>query len=204
MNEDKLIIDGYEIKSVVCVGTEQYLFGVHQDKDETKRYMKCREVSNEILTFYEDREFYEDYFEAMRGYLQDITNDVQTLEQRRDAIGLDDIRCLKAGELLPVKSSMNISGQIVAIDEKYLAEGYKNISNQLYLADSGSGVQANSRGRACYSYNLYTGEKHRIERYEIIGIVPEDKLPDFAKQTLQKVKANIKKKREDRDDRDDR
>ncbi len=41
MNEDKLIIDGYEIKSVVCVGTEQYLFGVHQNKDEPKRYMKC-------------------------------------------------------------------------------------------------------------------------------------------------------------------
>ena len=67
-------------------------------------------------------------------------------------------------------------------------DGQKDIAHQLYYAERGNGVYAESRGNGCFSWNLYTGEKERIERYEIIGIVPEDKLPDFAKKTLEKIK----------------
>ena len=67
--------------------------------------------------------------------------------------------------------------------------------------DGGFGVEANSRGRACYGWSLYTGEKCRIERPDVIGIVPEEKMPDFAKNTLERILKEQKRKREERDAR---
>ena len=103
---------------------------------------------------------------------------------------------LKSDELLPVDYKMNIKGKVVAIDEKYLYDGRTDISHQLYLVQSGNGVYPESRGNGCFGYNLYTGKKARIERYEIIGIVPEEKMPEFAKMTLAKIKEE--KEKEDR------
>ena len=37
-------------------------------------------------------------------------------------------------------------------------------------------------------YNIGEKNETRIERYEVLGIVPDDKLPDFAKATLEKLK----------------
>ena len=132
----------------------------------------------------------------MRLYIQDLSEAVEQLDKERKAIGLDDIRCLKSDELLPVDYKMNIKGKVVAIDEKYLYDGRTDISHQLYLVQSGFGVYPESRGNGCFGYNLYTGKKARIERYEIIGIVPEEKMPEFAKRTLAKIKEE--KEKEDR------
>ncbi len=69
MNEEneKEVINGYEIKSAVWVGTEQFLFGVHKDKNEPQRYLKCKKVSNELFFVYENGVSCDDYFEANRG-----------------------------------------------------------------------------------------------------------------------------------------
>ena len=111
------------------------------------------------------------------------------MEQRRDAIGMEDASCLKREDLIPVSSDESIVGKVVAIDEKYLHDGYKDISHQLYLTDSGFGSEGGGRGRACFCWDLYTQERDRIERYEVIGIVPSEKLPEFAKITLAKIES---------------
>ncbi len=188
----KQMIDDYKIESRVWVGTKQYLFGVHKDRNESQRYMKCRAYQRDIFDVYDKGMTSNDYFSAMKHYIQDITEALHDLEQQKDGIGLEDISCLQKKDLFPVDDTMMIQDQIVAIDEKYLADGYKDISHQLFYTQSGHGLLANSRGNACFCYNLYTGEMERIERYEIIGIVPEDKLPLFAKATLLKLQEELK------------
>ena len=68
-------------------------------------------------------------------------------------------------------------------------DGYKDISHQLYLTDGGFGAEGGGRGRACFCWDLYSQERDRIERPEVIGIVPPEKLPDFAKATLAKIES---------------
>ena len=150
--------------------------------------MKCREYVQGYFAHYDKSIISNDYIELMRLHIQDLSEAIEQLDKDRKAIGLDDVSCLKPDELLPVDYKMNIKGKIVAIGEEYMIDGQKDIAHQLYLTGSGNGVYAESRGNACYSWNLYTGEKEQIQRYEIIGIVPEDKLPDFAKKTLEKIK----------------
>ena len=87
----------------------------------------------------------------------------------------------------------SIKGKVVAVKENSLMHGYRDIAHQLYFVNSGFGVEAKSRGRACYGWNLYTGEKCRIERPDVLGIVPENKLPEFAKQMLETVKEKVPK-----------
>ena len=63
--------------------------------------------------------------------------------------------------------------------------------------DSGFGVEANSRGRACYGWDLYRRKRVRINRPQVLGIVPEDKLPDFAKKTLADIQSGVLKEEYD-------
>ena len=118
-----------------------------------------------------------------------MTEELASMEQKRDAIGMKDISCLKREDLIPVSGDESIVGKVVAIDEKYLNDGYKDIAHQLYLTDGGFGAEGGGRGRACFCWNLYSQERDRIERYEVIGIVPPEKLPDFAKATLAKIES---------------
>lgn len=195
-NEIEMIADEYIVVSSMEIGDYRYIFARHKDENERYPYMKCRAKANGFLTYYDKSIVSDDYIELMRLHIQDLTEAVEQLDKDRKAIGLEDIRCLKSDELLPVDYKMNIKGKVVAIDERYLYDGRTDIAHQLYYLQSGNGVYPESRGNGCFGYNLYTGKKERIERYEIIGIVPEEKMPEFAKRTLEKIKEE--KEKEDR------
>lgn len=188
MNEEKEMIGNYAVESYMRIGNMRYIFARNTDENDKYPYMKCREYVQGFFAHYDKSIISDDYIELMRLHIQDLSEAIEQLEQDRKAIGLDDVSCLKPDELLPIDYTMNIKGKIVAIGERYMIDGQKDIAHQLYYAERGNGVYAESRGNGCFSLNLYTGEKERIERYEIIGIVPEDKLPEFAKKTLEKIK----------------
>lgn len=198
-DEEKEIINGYEVDSSVWVGNKRIIFAIHPDEKEECRYLKCIASQQDIFTRYENIVISNDYFNIMKQFADDISAETIVLENEERAIGMDDVSCLKVADLTPVSGSDSIKNRVVAIGEKHLVDGYKNISHQLYYVNSGFGVEPNSRGRACYGWNLYSGKKVRIERPYVIGIVPEDKMPDFAKKTLEKIKSEIK--REDMDAR---
>lgn len=195
-DKDKEIISGYEAVSSVQVGSKRMIFGIHTDKNEKNRYMKCISTEDELFRRYDEVLVSNDYFEIMKFFADDIKAEAVILESNRRAIGVSNPDCFMQTDLIPVSYSDRIVGKVVAIDEKYLHDGYKDISHQLYLVRGGFGAEASSRGSACMSVNLYTGKNDRIERYEVIGIVPDDKLPDFARKTI----SNIKNKQE-RDER---
>lgn len=188
MNEEKEMIGNYAVVSSMRIGNMRYIFARNDDEKDKYPYMKCREYVQGYFAHYDKSIISNDYFELMRLYIQDLSEAIEQLEQDRKAIGLDDVSCLKPDDLLPADYKMNIKGKIVAIGERYMIDGQKDIAHQLYYVESGNGAYAESRENGCFSWNLYTGKKERIERYEIIGIVPEDKLPDFAKKTLEKIK----------------
>ena len=175
------------------VGNRRYLFAVHTDEKEPQRFLKCQCYDDELFRHYVNAVTSNDFVECMKLYLADISAAVEKVEKDRAAIGLEDISCLKGSDLLSASRDKNIEGKVVAIGEKWLCDGFKDISHQLYFVKGGNGAQSNSRGNACFSINLYTGEDTRIERYEVLGEVPEDKIPDFAKEHLANARAKYAK-----------
>ena len=192
-NEGKEMINDYAVKNEVFIGNRRYLFAVHTDEKEPQRFLKCQCYDDELFRHYVNAVTSNDFVECMKLYLADISAAVEKVEKDRAAIGLDDISCLKGSDLLSASREKNIEGKVVAIGEKWLCDGFKDISHQLYFVKGGNGAQSNSRGNACFSINLYTGEDTRIERYEVLGEVPEDKIPDFAKEHLANARAKYAK-----------
>ena len=192
-NEGKEMINDYAVKNEVFVGNRRYLFAVHTDEKEPQRFLKCQCYDDELFRHYVNAVTSNDFVECMKLYLADISAAVEKVEKDRAAIGLEDISCLKGSDLLSASRDKNIEGKVVAIGEKWLCDGFKDISHQLYFVKGGNGAQTNSRGNACFSINLYTGEDTRIERYEVLGEVPEDKIPEFAKEHLANARAKYAK-----------
>ena len=192
-NEGKEMINDYAVKNEVFIGNRRYLFAVHTDEKEPQRFLKCQCYDDELFRHYVNAVTSNDFVECMKLYLADISAAVEKVEKDRAAIGLEDISCLKGSDLLSASRDKNIEGKVVAIGEKWLCDGFKDISHQLYFVKGGNGAQSNSRGNACFSINLYTGEDTRIERYEVLGEVPEDKIPDFAKEHLANARAKYAK-----------
>ena len=192
-NEGKEMINDYAVKNEVFVGNRRYLFAVHTDEKEPQRFLKCQCYDDELFRHYVNAVTSNDFVECMKLYLADISAAVEKVEKDRAAIGLDDISCLKGSDLLSASREKNIEGKVMAIGEKWLCDGFKDISHQLYFVKGGNGAQSNSRGNACFSINLYTGEDTRIERYEVLGEVPEDKIPEFAKEHLANARAKYAK-----------
>lgn len=191
--EGKEMINDYAVKNEVFIGNRRYLFAVHTDDKEPQRFLKCQCYDDELFRHYVNAVTSNDFVECMKLYLADISAAVEKVEKDRAAIGLDDISCLKGSDLLSASRDKNIEGKVVAIGEKWLCDGFKDISHQLYFVKGGNGAQSNSRGNACFSINLYTGEDTRIERYEVLGEVPEDKIPEFAKEHLANARAKYAK-----------
>ena len=192
-NEGKEMINDYAVQNEVFVGNRRYLFAIHKNDKEPQRFLKCQCYDDELFRHYVNAVTSNDFVECMKLYLADISAAVEKVEKDRAAIGLDDISCLKGSDLLSASREKNIEGKVVAIGEKWLCDGFKDISHQLYFVKGGNGAQSNSRGNACFSINLYTGEDTRIERYEVLGEVPEDKIPEFAKEHLANARAKYAK-----------
>ena len=69
---------------------------------------------------------------------------------------------------------------------------------QLRLCTGGFGASPKSRGTACFCRSLLTGNSSRFERLDVIGIMPMEKLPEWAKKGLEICKKKQAAEREGR------
>ena len=197
MSEEKEIInEHYEVVSSMNIGGKRMILAVSNDKEEQYPYLKCIYTENELFGTYESVIASDSYPEAIKLYADDIKAEAVQLELNQRAMGDASLPCYKPDEVRPVYFTDNIIGKVVAVEEKYLSNGYKDRGHQLYYVVGGSGAYPNSRGQACFSYDLYNGKKERIERYEVMGYMREDELPEFAKKTLETVKERIRKEKD--------
>ena len=197
MSEEKEIInEHYEVVSSMNIGGKRMILAVSNDKEEQYPYLKCIYTENELFGTYESVIASDSYPEAIKLYADDIKAEAVQLELNQRAMGDAALPCYKPDEVRPVYFTDNIIGKVVAVEEKYLSNGYKDRGHQLYYVVGGSGAYPNSRGQACFSYDLYNGKKERIERYEVMGYMREDELPEFAKKTLETVKERVRKEKE--------
>lgn len=185
---EKEIIEGYEIQYSMKVGGKRFAFGIHMDPSHKDRYFEGIITTNELFVNYEGYAS-DDYFEIMHRLIDNMAKELESMEQKRAAIGMEDVSCLKREDLIPISGDESIVGKVVAIDEKYLHDGYKDISHQLYLTDSGFGAEGGGRGRACFCWDLYKQERDRIERYEVMEPCRLKSFPILQKRRLKRPKA---------------
>ena len=96
---------------------------------------------------------------------------------------------------IPDKRSSSIVGKVVVINAEPKRYEYQHPAFQLVLADGGNGATG-GRGNAVFGTCLATGEKSRWERYDVLGEIKPECMPDWAKEALAKIKEHQKEKKQ--------
>ena len=104
---------------------------------------------------------------------------VNQARQDYDALNLfDHTHCL------PDKHEQDLTGKVVVISPEMLDEEYKSPDFQLFVSTDGNGCKPNAIGRSVSGHFLKDGESGNFWRQDIIGILDEQYLPEWAKEQL--------------------
>lgn len=189
---EKAIADGYDGKSLDADCAKSVIAGYGFDRvnfvlaNTIKRNSEdgrfSRENKDWAKTFYIPNDDVRWHFsvEAHPG-LTDLV--VTQARKAWKELGLfDRSHCIseKDGEI-------DYTDKVVAIKPEYLKDEFKTPDNQLFLAQTGFGCSANSRGRKVYGQFMTDGEKTYFQRDEIVGVVTDENLPGWVKEKLSEM-----------------
>ena len=84
----------------------------------------------------------------------------------------------------PNPEKLDYTGKVLLLSPNTLKEEYWSPENQLWLAESGFGCSPTARGRSILCTCLGDGEQTRWNRNDFVGVLKDEYLPDWAKESL--------------------
>jgi hypothetical protein len=187
MNDEKRMVDTYEVLHAVHVGDKEILFGVDERKKELP-YMVCNCTLDNPLGIeqYFDAAGSADYLEMMTEFVTRVAAQVEAVKGERDKITVP-LEPFTIGQCTANDYGESIENRLVVIRPDCLRPEYRTADKQLVLAEGGFGAHANSRGRAVYTVNLYSGKKSRWNREDFLGAIKPECLPEWAGARLRQI-----------------
>lgn len=185
---EKRMAGNYEITQALRIGDREVVFGIDPASDQPYFCALYQKVF-EIIRFRERYEacFASDNFvdvaEQFAAYVQE---QCQKVREEWAKVTVPRIRITEE-MCIPHDYGQDLTGKIVAIKPSVLRPEYRSADHQLVLVDGGSGAAANSYGTTCFCVNLYTGESVRWRRYDVLGEVKPECLPDWARERATEI-----------------
>ncbi|WP_317855119.1 DUF3849 domain-containing protein [Chakrabartyella piscis] len=106
------------------------------------------------------------------GFINQYQRAYATLEM------FDASKCIQTDE------PQDYTNKVVVVKSGELAEQYFNGRDQIYLATSGFGCEPDKIGRAVFATCLGDGVKVRWDRSQILGVLKDECIPEYAKEKL--------------------
>jgi len=186
MEPSERMVDGYEIKHAIYIGNKEILFGMDETKTEHP-YMvcDCRWDNSFGIDQYDNAVGSADYFEMMTEFLARAQAQMEAVKAERVET---KIPLFTKEHCTPNDYSQSIENKVVVIRPECLMPEYRSAVKQLVLATGGFGTHGNSRGRAVYTVNLYTGKEARWNREDVLGVLKPEHMPDWATEKLKQVR----------------
>ena len=198
--QEKRMAGDYEIFQAISVGIVEIVMGEDPKAEPEERFMCAVCTTNDLFAQYSDVCVSADYAEILELYGQRIASEAEKLMNEVTEIrnrGIDDRAVTDAG-FIPLTYEDDLNGKVVVLKPDVLKKEYQRATRQYQLVTGGFGASPNSRGSACFCTNLYSGKRDRFERWDVLGIVDREDLPDWAKEGLQRIEQERKRNREDR------
>jgi len=190
MTKDKpRMVDHWEVKHSVFLGGHEIVFAEDESHMETPYFVGDCSYDNPFgIAEYTNCIGSADYLKAISDYTQRLKTQAELVRQERSERGISDEpltqdACLSGG------LGEDITGKLVVIRPNVMHRDRRTADYQYFLADGGNGCRAEAIGRAIFGQNLYTGKRSRWERQDILGIADPQKLPDWAKERLEKLQS---------------
>lgn len=189
MSEEKRMVDTYEVKHAIHVGDKEILFAVDDRKPDCP-YMVCDCTWDNPLGIdhYFNASGSADYLEVMTEFTDRLKAQLAAVRAERDKI-IVSLPPFTMEHCNPNDYGESIENKVVVIRGECLRPEYRTAEKQLVLATGGFGTYANSRGRAVYTINLYSGKESRWNREDLLGTIKLEHLPDWARERLKQIQA---------------
>lgn len=79
---------------------------------------------------------------------------------------------------------LDYTRKVLVIDPRIFDDKYKTPEDQLFFATHGNGCRPQASGRKIYGFFLKDGEQTIYSRTEVIGILKDEHLPDWARDKI--------------------
>lgn len=178
-------VSGYTILQSIHLGDVGLVMGENLDADF--RYICGEYINNGLIEGITSCMVSNDYLELLDLYEQRVRTQLDKVMANRTGFGP-----ITSEMYEPIKASDSIKGKVVVINGNNLYRECQTPEHLLFFAVGGFGTHPNSRGSAVFAKNLYTKEELRLERQDIIGIMPKEQVPFWAKDNLDSIMKDFK------------
>lgn len=187
MSEEKRIIQGYEVKNAIHIGSKEIILAQDLSVDEPYMVCNCQWDNPLGVDIYDKAIADSDYLEAMSEFLGRVSSEVQHIREQRAERGVTSDP-LAAADCIPGSKHADYENQLVIIKPECMVASARTADEQLLLAIYGNGCDPDARGQAVFCKNLFTGKTTRWERFDVAGIIQPERIPEWALLKLKQEK----------------
>lgn len=193
MDDEKRMMDTYEIEQSIFIGDKEVLFGV--DKAKEYPFMVCYCDYNNPLSAPWPTEAIgtDDYLEAMQIFTDRVKSQIDRTKEEQEKFPFD-MTPFTIEQCIPDNKGKSIVGKVVVINAEPKRYEYQHCAYQLVLADGGNGALG-GRGQGVFGTLLSDGHRARWERFDVLGEIKPECMPDWAKDALAKLGQQEKSKK---------
>ena len=194
MSKEKRMLGNYEITQSIYIGDKEVVFGV--DTKDPHPFMVCYcDYHNPLSAAWPTEGIgTDDYLEAMQIFTDRVQAQIEVVKDEQSRFDFDMTPFTK-DDCIPDNRNESIVGKVVVINAELNRYEYQHSAYQLVLVDGGHGA-IGGRGQAVFGTCLATGERARWERYDVLGEIKPECMPDWAKEALAKIKQQEKEKKQ--------
>jgi len=194
MNEEKRTVDSYTVEHAIHVGDKEIVFATDENKTDTPYIVcDCEWFAPLGVYRYFSAEGSIDYLEMMGVFITRVSVQIEAMKEEKVRAGIP-LEPVTPDQCEPNDYTKSIENMVVVIRADRLRPEYRTANNQIVLAKSGFGIYGNSRGRAVYTVNLFSGKQDRWNREDVLGILKPEHMPEWAKKRLKEIQARKQEK----------
>lgn len=184
MVEEKRMAGDYEVQHAIQVGHVEVLFGENPENTDM-RYMVCNcDRDNPLgMEAFTDASGSSDFLEMMTEFSDRVRANLQEVRGERGQIEVP-LEPLDKEQCTPIDSDTDLTNMVVVLSPEALRPEYRTADKQILIVRGGFGASANSRGRAVFTVNVYSGKRSRWNREDIIGRLYDDQMPEWARAKM--------------------
>ena len=176
MNDEKRMIGNYAVEQSIHIGKKEVVFCV--DKRAEHPYVVCYCDYNNPFSapWPTDAVGTEDYLEAMQIFCDRVQTQIEQTRAEQEKFKFNPTPFTVA-DCIPDMRNKSIVGKVVVINAEPKRYEYQHAAYQLVLAEGGNGATG-GRGQAVFGTCLATGEHSRWERYDVLGEIKPERMPN--------------------------
>lgn len=197
MSDEKRMAGDFHIIQSMFIGDKEVVIGENPSALPGHRYMCALGTHNALFNQFTDVLESDDYPAIVQIYTQRVTEQnekVRAETERMEKQGID-LAPITTDGCQVITADDDLNGKVIVIKPDVLRQEYRVPTHQLKLCLGGFGASPHSRGSAVFCADLYSGQKARFERWDVLGVLEPEALPEWAKRGLATIQRQQSEKR---------